>query len=396
MAVAYAWSRRSRRARRLERTRRGILLGGFVALVVLFAAGVLVQVPRIQSDLAGRVHAVLRAEGADADVEFLGQSGRIVCRAPLESPMEVLRKVLDLEGVRSMELSPRCSEPFVPPSTVPATTVPPTTVPTSTSTTTTTSTTSPSTTTVPLAEPVVRVVLADGVMTLSGAVSTRAQRTQLLDVVGAVLAPDNLVDELKVDAASGPTDDVLSRLALLAQAMVVPLASGEAGWSADGLVAAGVYTDDPARAAFQSAADALGAAVTLVERNPALASDITPLEDAMNMLAIANPVLFAKGDVTIEPSSLATLQRVAGLAKRWSGVRAEVQGHTDSEGDAERNRELSQRRAEAVLEALVSMGVPRADLTAVGYGESLPILDQNGNEIPERSRRVVFAVTVVP
>lgn len=393
MDVAYAWSRRSRRPRRLERTRRGIVLGGVVALVLLFAAGVLVQVPRIQSDLAERVDEVLRAEGIDATVEFLGQSGRIVCRSPLQSPMEVVRLASGVRGVHSVELSPTCSEPFIAPTTtarstttlppasttVAPTTVPPTTVPPST---------------VAPAEPVVWAVLADGVVTLRGVVADADQRAQLLEVVSAVLDVENVVDELQVDSALGPPPEVLSRLALLTQAMVVPLSRGEAGWSADGLFATGVFTDSQAREAFEVAADAIGAAVSLVERPPAIATDAADIEDAMNMLVTADPVLFAKGDVTIAPESMATLQRVAGFAKRAGGLSIEVQGHTDSEGDPVRNRELSQRRAESVLEALVSMGVPRADLSAVGYGESQPIVDQNGAEIPERSRRVVFAVAV--
>lgn len=390
MAVAYAWSRRSRRARRLDRTRRGILLGGFVSLVVLFAAGVLVQVPRIQSDLAGRVDAVLRAEGVDADVEFLGQAGRIVCTVPLESPTKVLRTASAVRGVHSLELSPRCSEPFVRPTTVPPTTVPSTTVPP----TTVAPTTVPPTTVA--AEPVLEAALADGVMTLRGAVATREQRSQLLEVVGAVLAEGNVVDDLDVDAAIGPPDDVLSRFALLAQAMVVPLVAGESGWRPEGLTTEGVYTNEAARAAFQTAADAIGADAILIERAAAVASEVPPVEDAMNMLVTANPVLFAKGDDAVDNASLPTLQRVAGLAKRFGALRIEVQGHTDSEGDSELNRQLSQRRADSVLEVLVSLGVPRADLAAVGYGESQPILDQNGAEIPERSRRVVFAVTVMP
>jgi outer membrane protein OmpA-like peptidoglycan-associated protein len=395
VAVAYAWSRRSRRARRLERTRRGILLGGLVALVLLFSAGVLVQVPRIQADLADRVDAVLRAEGVDADVEFLGQAGRIVCRTPLQSPSDVLRVASAVRGVRSVELSPACSEPFVPPTTVPPSTVPPSTMSSSTTSVPETSTTV-APTTVPAVEPVLQALLTDGVMTLRGAVASRAQRAQLLEVVGAVLASDNVVDELAVESAVGPPDDVLSRFALLAQAMVVPLSSGRTGWTPEGLEVQGVFTDEAARSSFQAAVTAIGATATLVEREGAAVDDVQSVENAMNMLVTANPVLFAKGDVTIEDASFGTLQRVAGLAKRWGALRIEVQGHTDSEGDPELNRQLSERRAQAVLEALVAMGVPRSELRAVGYGETQPIVDQNGAEIPERSRRVVFAVTVMP
>jgi OOP family OmpA-OmpF porin len=85
---------------------------------------------------------------------------------------------------------------------------------------------------------------------------------------------------------------------------------------------------------------------------------------------------------------------VAGIAKRYGGLAIEVQGHTDSEGDPGRNLTLSEKRARAVLDALVAQGVPGADLTAKGFGETQLIVDQTGREIPDKSRRVVFGVTV--
>ncbi|HUC32568.1 MAG TPA: OmpA family protein, partial [Ilumatobacteraceae bacterium] len=101
-----------------------------------------------------------------------------------------------------------------------------------------------------------------------------------------------------------------------------------------------------------------------------------------------------KGSTDIDPASQATLERLAGMAERFGGLTIEVQGHTDSEGDAERNRVLSQERAEAVMQALIDLGVPPADLTAVGYGEEQPILDPDGDEVAELSRRVVFGVAL--
>ena len=71
-----------------------------------------------------------------------------------------------------------------------------------------------------------------------------------------------------------------------------------------------------------------------------------------------------------------------------------MQGFTDSQGNPARNLLLSQRRAQAALDALVALGVPEADLTAKGFGETQLIFDQNGKEIPAKSRRVVFGVSV--
>ena len=120
------------------------------------------------------------------------------------------------------------------------------------------------------------------------------------------------------------------------------------------------------------------------------------LEAELNALVAAEPILFDKGNTTISDASQSTLVKVAGLAERYAGVAIEVQGHTDSEGDAGRNLTLSEDRAGAVLDALVALGVPVADLTAAGYGEADLILGADGEEDPAASRRVVFAVVVVP
>jgi OOP family OmpA-OmpF porin len=96
--------------------------------------------------------------------------------------------------------------------------------------------------------------------------------------------------------------------------------------------------------------------------------------------------------VAIAPESQVVIERLAGIAKRFGGMAIEAQGHTDSEGDAGRNLLLSQRRAQAAVDAMVALGVPAGDLTAKGFGETQLIRDQTGKEIPAKSRRVVFGV----
>ena len=60
--------------------------------------------------------------------------------------------------------------------------------------------------------------------------------------------------------------------------------------------------------------------------------------------------------------------------------------------DPTRNQALSERRAASVAAALQALGVPAEQLTSRGFGESQLITDNNGVEIPDLSRRVVFAV----
>jgi outer membrane protein OmpA-like peptidoglycan-associated protein len=74
--------------------------------------------------------------------------------------------------------------------------------------------------------------------------------------------------------------------------------------------------------------------------------------------------------------------------KAWGDVNIEVAGHTDSKGSDAYNMKLSQQRAEAVRNFLISRGVAADRLTAKGYGESQPVADNATEEGRFQNRRV--------
>jgi outer membrane protein OmpA-like peptidoglycan-associated protein len=65
-----------------------------------------------------------------------------------------------------------------------------------------------------------------------------------------------------------------------------------------------------------------------------------------------------------------------------------IEGHTDSTGDAETNLGISAQRANAVLDALVSLGVDPDRFTAAGMGEDFPIASNETEEGRRQNRRV--------
>jgi OOP family OmpA-OmpF porin len=82
------------------------------------------------------------------------------------------------------------------------------------------------------------------------------------------------------------------------------------------------------------------------------------------------------------------LDRVAASLKDWPEIRVEVGGHTDSKGSDEYNRDLSERRAHAVRDYLMSKGIRASRLEAKGYGESDPIASNDTEAGRARNRRV--------
>ena len=75
---------------------------------------------------------------------------------------------------------------------------------------------------------------------------------------------------------------------------------------------------------------------------------------------------------TLRPESTAALDELVGLLQENPNVTIELSAHCDYKGSAEYNKRLSQRRAEAVVDYLVSHGIERERLTPVGYGKEKP------------------------
>jgi outer membrane protein OmpA-like peptidoglycan-associated protein len=100
-------------------------------------------------------------------------------------------------------------------------------------------------------------------------------------------------------------------------------------------------------------------------------------------------VLFATGRAEVRPESGPTLKEIAAMLAEHPELRLTVEGHTDDAGDARANQALSQARAEAVKQALVSgYRVDAARLEAKGYGASKPAAPNSTPEGRAANRRV--------
>ncbi len=103
-------------------------------------------------------------------------------------------------------------------------------------------------------------------------------------------------------------------------------------------------------------------------------------------------VYFDSGSATLQPSSYGVLDGVVELLRGNAGVRMEIGGHTDSDGSASYNQDLSRRRAESVRDYLVRKGISASRLTTVGYGESRPVASNATAAGKARNRRIEFRV----
>jgi len=99
-------------------------------------------------------------------------------------------------------------------------------------------------------------------------------------------------------------------------------------------------------------------------------------------------VLFASGQVQLVDGGLSSLEEVVDLLQTEPEKQIRVEGHTDSRGDAEANLQLSDQRANAVMEALISLGVAADRVTALGMGEDFPIASNEDEDGRAQNRRV--------
>src|SRR5690606_31077319 len=105
-----------------------------------------------------------------------------------------------------------------------------------------------------------------------------------------------------------------------------------------------------------------------------------------------NAILFQSGAAVLTASAEPELDAFAAALKRCPQADVNVEGHTDSDGDAKANLALSVARAEAVVNALIARDVSPARLYAIGYGESQPIADNNTAQGKKQNRRIVISL----
>jgi outer membrane protein OmpA-like peptidoglycan-associated protein len=113
---------------------------------------------------------------------------------------------------------------------------------------------------------------------------------------------------------------------------------------------------------------------------------------AVGVTSVLRNIYFDYDKVKFKTESYTELNKLEGML-RGSNVKVEISGHTDAYGKWDYNRQLSQRRAEAVKDYLTKKGIDPRRIKAVGYGESRPLVSNDDeDEGREFNRRVEFKV----
>jgi len=127
-------------------------------------------------------------------------------------------------------------------------------------------------------------------------------------------------------------------------------------------------------------------------KNVKIAKGAVPLYDKIlsDGKFVTHGIKFDVNKATIKSESMGTINYVYTMMKDNPELNFSVEGHTDSDGDNSLNQSLSDQRAKAVMNQLISMGIAENRLKYKGWGETKPMSDNNTPEGKANNRRVEF------
>ena len=113
-----------------------------------------------------------------------------------------------------------------------------------------------------------------------------------------------------------------------------------------------------------------------------------PLNKAEDLEQLKKGINFQSGSKKLTKASYKTLNNIVSLMKKFSTANIEVQGHTDNTGSEETNKQISQDRAQVVVDYFIQNGIAADRVRAVGFGSDKPIADNKTKKGRSKNRRV--------
>ncbi|CTQ33522.1 OmpA family protein [Jannaschia rubra] len=126
-----------------------------------------------------------------------------------------------------------------------------------------------------------------------------------------------------------------------------------------------------------------------------LGDDRITINNTGSQLIVTMPqdILFATDSANLRPDLQGDIRALAGNLQQYPDTTVQVIGHTDSDGSAAYNQDLSERRARAVAGVLLEQGVSSARIVPIGRGESQPIASNQTAQGKQQNRRVEIVIT---
>ncbi|MFS4460659.1 OmpA family protein [Bdellovibrio sp. HCB2-146] len=109
---------------------------------------------------------------------------------------------------------------------------------------------------------------------------------------------------------------------------------------------------------------------------------------------LKSDILFDTGKADLKPAAKANINELAAIMKKYPENVLTIKGYTDSSGSDKVNMPLSERRAQAVRNQLVTAGIPANTVTSLGMGSANPLDAGTSKDSLAKNRRVEIEITV--
>lgn len=135
-------------------------------------------------------------------------------------------------------------------------------------------------------------------------------------------------------------------------------------------------------------------AIQTLRLNPHLS--VTELQSGEALIQIRSGDIFRTATVTVSPAVQPVLEHIATTLAAHPELAVKVVGHTDNVGQAQRNLDLSVRRAEIVRDELITYGLDAERIRSEGRGDSEPIASNDSREGRAVNRRIDLLIDAYP
>lgn len=349
-----------------RRSRRRILFGGLLALAILLVVCLWWHGRQIPADITQRAARALTAAGLDASY-VQAVDGRVVVLGGEidgdETRQRLVETVVSVAGVRRVIDNLVVNKADARPSDAAEVAVP--------------------------QRPArLHYRISENNVLIQGELPDRQTADQLLQAARSIYGHQNVTDEMII------SEDITRPDWLTGFQQLLPalqrLTAADITIADDGLTLRGVATSGTERTAVENRAAALLGQLKLTNQivvKAPVAGKPAPAED------IQLPTLYFKHASTkLTAGSAPLLSEIVDTLKRRPDLRVEIAAHTDSSGEEVLNADLSEGRAQAIVQALVSEGIDPGRLDVQAYSESRPVAENTTTEGRARNRRVEFKI----
>jgi len=368
-----------------------ILLLGLLALALLgYFCIYKNHGPAIQDDILSRSSAAIADGGLDwADVSVSGRNITLTGVAPTEAARNQVEELAKIRGYNLIDnqITVATAAPPVP-ATKEVTIEPVVTDPY-----------------------IMKAVLDDqGKVKLSGYVPDDNVRAEIVALAEEKHGAGNVIDQLETVAAAPGywTTSVKGGLGQMAQ-----LIKGQAEWRDQKLTVTGLVASEDIKQQLVSQTNQTLPEEVTAQYNLTVGKQVVEIaepvvsppvmtkeeqaaavscQDQFADLLSRSIIVFRTASAEIDPGSFALLDRLTDVANECPAAAIQIEGHTDSRGNSEYNQTLSQQRAQSVVDYLATNGIDSSRLTAIGFGEEIPIADNENEEGRQLNRRIEFKV----